>query len=224
MGEDFKDVVDEKGGMNFETLKALSKSDPIKHDIALAAVTEAFEGAQAIYRLANDLEKFDSKIPIHRALGDFAFEKESEMVKKSQADQEDDHGRKFATKSDYSSMTESDRARHWTFSPDDISKLLVYETSKRAKEHIALESAKFLRQARARKLISDDEETQSSGTKKPAPRYSLREEDADDTDAETGSKPLSPSVSSSPKLAASKSGGNDSEKSGVNRFVSKLLG
>jgi len=224
MGDDFKGVVDEKGEISAENLKTIADSDPVKYDIAVGAAQAAEATAQTIYMLANGLATYDPQNPTHENLGRFAITQEQEMRKRPLEKQTNEQGQVFASKAEYDRMSKTERAKHWTFSPDDLTYMAVRSISKQAKAHLAAEDEKFSRRAKARGLIADDEKA----TPKPptAIKFNRSNLDAegDEDDSALIGKPLSPSVSSSPKMAAGKSGNANQQQSGAERFVNKLIG
>lgn len=223
LGDDFKDVVTEEGGINLEALKAIEDSDPIKHEIAMAAATTAEAAAAEIYKLANGLAAYNPKNPIHANLGSFAVQKEQEMTARPAEDQLDDHGRSFVTKEQYGKLTEKQRAKHWTFSSDDLIFLHNRAIAKKAKLDLAMEEEKFKRRAKARGLLKDDD---SQGAEKAGRREVEREDEGepDDSPVSHSRKPISPSSATTPKSAAKKNGAGSGNQSGWERFAAKSIG
>jgi hypothetical protein len=224
LGDDYKDVLDESGEVNVTALKALRETDPIKHDIAVTMAATAEGVAQTIYKLANGLEKYDPNNPAHSDLGKFAVQQESAMRSRPAEDQLDDEGRRFARKNDYDKMTPEKRAKHWTYSPDEIAFMAVHEIVKGTKRQLEAEQEKFTRQARARGFIVEDPKP-AVGTQRGAPlRPPIDDDDGETIGRAPVSKPLSPSISTSPKLAANRNAKGNSEENGQTRFMSKFLG
>jgi hypothetical protein len=174
--------------------------------------------------LANNLAEYDEKNPAHASLGRFALTQEADMMKRPVDKRQDDQGRMFASKFDYDRMNRAQREKHWTFSPDDLSYMAVRSIARRAKADLATEDEKFTRRARARGLIAEEQRTEAAPTATVRPRRLLNEDDDDDSASNEVSKPQSPTISSSPKLAASKGANSSDPKSGLEHFAKRFLG
>lgn len=224
MGDDFKEVVDDEGKLNAEALSAIAAADPVKHEIAIAAADAVERTAATIYMLANDLTTFDPKNETHVGLARFSLSEEEKMMQRPAAKRVDEEGRPFATKRDYDTMTPAQRSKHWTFSPDDLIYLATHSIIKRSKADLEAEDAKFTKRARARGLIQDEEKPTPATTRRGSGRIQDNDDDNEGDEGSGSDKPVSPSISSSPKLAVGKGVKFDNEKSAAVRFVTKLIG
>ena len=224
MGEDFKEVITDSGDVNPERLKAIAEEDPVKHDIAVAAADAVERTAATIYMLAHQLANFDPKNSAHAGLAQFALTQEEELLKRPTAERFNDEGLAFVRKAEYDRMPKEQRARHWTFTAEDLTFLATRAIAKQAKADLAAEDAKFTKRAKARGLISNDEPPTPGTAQRQNFRSRLDDDDGEDnTDGRT-MKPQSPTVSSSPKLAAGNSANRNSGKNAADRFLAKFIG
>jgi len=224
MGDDFKEVITDSGDVNPEQLKAIAEEDPVKHDIAVAAADAVERTAATIYMLAHQLANFDPKNSAHAGLAQFALTQEEELLKRSATERFNDEGLAFARKAEYDRMPKEQRAKHWTFTAEDLTFLATRAIAKQAKADLAAEDAKFTKRAKARGLISNDEPpTPGTGQRKNA-RSDDEDEEGNGSGASRHIKPQSPTISSSPKLAAGNSANRNSGKNAADRFLAKLIG
>ncbi len=224
LGDDFSEVVNKDGSINVEALKSINEADPVKHDIAVDAARVAEIGAMKIHMLANDLEKWDPKNGQHVQISQFAHDMEQRMLSKPPEDQIAEDGRKFSTKAQFEAMSPEQKARHFIFSPDDLKALWVHDVAKQAKAALQAEDEKFTRRAKARGLISDEDESAERQPRRPATRLEQLNGDGDEQEDEDTDKPVSPAFSISPKLSAGKGGARGGTETGAARFLNKLIG
>lgn len=230
-GDDAEGVVDEKGQINVSALEAIKKADPLKGQVMEEAALACEGAAAALFMLANDLVAKGETAPYQNIAGEFALEKEAELLAKPKSDQLDDYGRPFVRSSQYSQMTDDEKRKCWTFSASDIWHLsrsggIPKMMAKKAKAILAAEDEKFQRRARASGLISGGDEAEA-GAEVRGTRTSKRRdqstEDDDSDELDDNGKPQSPSFSLSPKTAGGKPGAGGSAKSGLERFVSPFV-
>ena len=224
MGDDFAGVVDENGEINQEALAEMQKSDPVKFDVTTRAAYKTEVMAATIYALANRIENYDPKNDAHALVTRFAIEREAEMMNRAEDKRRDESGRMFVRKADYDRMNQAQRDKHWTFSPEELVFMAVQEESRNAAKILKLEDEKFVKRAQARGLIA--EEANPEHAAKREVQHS-RADDSDDDDEQASAtvrKPVSPTVSSSPKLAAAKGGSAAAPKNGLEGFIQKMIG
>lgn len=231
MGDDYAAVIDaETGRVNPEQVAALKTADPITFKIVAGAASASELAARTVFMLENDLTQFDPKDELHRFLTGFLTAKEAAMMQRAEAEREHD-GRQFAPRTEYANMTKAQRDRHWTFDADDLRFMLRKHFAKVAKDELAEEEQNFSARAKARGLISDDDETHTAGggergsvggrSPKVVSRTASDNEDEDD-DAVPG-KPSSPTAPSSPKLAATKGAKSGGPQTAFERYQAKFL-
>ena len=224
MGDDFKEVITDSGDVNPERLKAIAEEDPVKHDIAVAAADAVERTAATIYMLAHQLANFDPKNSAHAGLAQFALTQEEALLKRPSADRFNDEGLAFARKAEYDRMPKEQRAKHWTFTAEDLTFLATRAIAKQAKADLAAEDAKFTKRARARGLIAEEQASPPGTGQSQNARRGLDDDDDEGSGAGRNLKPQSPTISSSPKLAAGNSANRNSGKNSADRFLAKFIG
>ena len=224
MGDDFKEVITDSGDVNPERLKAIAEEDPVKHDIAVAAADAVERTAATIYMLAHQLANFDPKNSAHAGLAQFALTQEEALLKRPSAERFNDEGLAFARKAEYDRMPKEQRAKHWTFTAEDLTFLATRAIAKQAKADLAAEDAKFTKRARARGLIAEEQASPPGTGQSQNARRGLDDDDDEGSGAGRNLKPQSPTISSSPKLAAGNSANRNSGKNSADRFLAKFIG
>lgn len=165
-----------------------AKVDPVAAPALAGAVSEIRPILETIIQMDDPKGRiaYDSKNQRHQQWAAFLMAKEDQM-----AGMQDQQGRTFATRAEYSRMSEPQRSRHWYLTADDLASELVNDAVDAVKKRISSERERveklaeamgFTRQA-ASKPASQTPKKQES---KPAP-----------DDASSAAKPVSPSSGSS---------------------------
>lgn len=204
----------ENGLIDQEALKALQKTDPVLVGVALGHfaqnVVEPLTGE--IYRLCNGLSKFDSKRDDHKFISEFATRCEQDMLEQPEEKRVNEKGQTFITSAEYNRLPDAKRARHWVLSPEEISALLAADAAHHAKKIISVEREKYVAWCKSQGI-----EVPGAGEKgvEPAPQQPARS---------ANEKPVSPTVTSAPKVAGTGSvnGGDGSDPK--NAFLNRFLG
>lgn len=216
LGDDFGDIVGDDGAVNAKKLTELEKSDPVIHEIRLAAAEQLDSLVATTYTILNGLTPFDEKNATHLSLSEFIFRKEEELAAKPEEERLDAQGRKFLKADAYAKLPKDKREGNWSFTTPDIAALLASHIAEKTAARITAEEEKLQKFATARGYAPKDGKTQDV---KEKPEQVEEEPDTDD------GKPKSPSTIPTPKLAATKSkggsGGADAKTSFVNRYLRK---
>jgi hypothetical protein len=209
-------VVNDKGQFDAERFKEIQQSDP-------ETVTEAVAAAQAVeylsdqvYLLKNGLTRYDPKSPAHAHLSEFAIQSEDAMMNRPEDKRLDAEGRMFLPADKYNKLPAKERDKHWTYSVDDFGALLAANLAKKTRERLQAEEERFLRRAKARGVQVDERASRT-------PRIKPALQTGEDEDG-AGDKPISPTVGSTPKLAATRDKDRRGDKSAAERFISEYLG
>ena len=223
LGDEFAAAVEKDGQINREVLVALKEADPVKHDIGVAAMQAAEQGAAVIHMLSTGLEKHNPANPAHAQLAMFARQQERAILARPADNRVNDEGLAFAARDDYERMTPADKRRHFVLSPEDLKTLWTYDVARRAKADLQREDEKFSARAKARGLISDNGQVAFQPLRRSnGPGYGTGEI-PNRTGSESSSKPVSPSFSSSPKVATGRPGGKGGPQSSAARFIADVF-
>lgn len=136
LGDQFKDIVAENGGVNGALAQKVITEDPLAADIIFPEVVKIERLCAESFRLHSGVTDFDKNNPDHVYLANFAATAESEIEALPKADQTNEKGQKFATAAQYAKMTESQRSKHYRLSSEDLNNLLAADLGARAKARL----------------------------------------------------------------------------------------
>ncbi len=207
LGDEFKDVVNQDGTINAETLKTLAESDPDVHSAVVNGAQAAEFYATQVYLLDHSLVEYmgdksitqetppeiAAQINAHKNLLVIAKDAEQLMKAKAAEKQLDDKGRQFLTRAEFNKLKPEDRGQYWTFNHDDLGLFAAARIAKRTKGYLQAEEEKFSRRAAA-KGISLEGVSPPVRPKPAAP--AAREDNAAQT-----RKPVSPSTPIGTRMA-----------------------
>lgn len=219
MDGEFAKVLKADGTLDTELGKKLTEADPIKAQIIVGGASRVEELVAETYKLFTNLVDYDGKNPNHIAINSFVLSKEEQLMKKPAKEQLDSEGRPFLTADAYWKLDEKQRAKHWTFSREDVDTMLTAAIAASVKQQVQYEEEKFQRIAKARGItipeakaaVADEQQT-------PAPAVESEEEETAGDDG----KPSSPSAQAQPRINEVKGGAPQTD--GKSRFRDGLLG
>lgn len=223
LGDEFAAAVKEEGGIDADAMLAIKQADPVKHDIGVAAMTAAEQGAAIIHMLSTGLEKMDPKNVAHVQLSEFARRQEQAMLQRPPEKLVNEEGQTFCTKDEYAKMTPAQRKQHFIFTADDLKALWVADVTKRAKADLQAEDEKFTARARARGLITDSGQPVVQPLQRPVPPERSRLPNPNDLGLRRTPKPESPSFTPSPKLATPKPAGKGGPQNPASAFIADVF-
>lgn len=216
LGKDFDGVVKPDGSLDMPKLEALRKADPVTFDMRVQDAEALDTEVAMLYAVMNGLEEWKESNNLHVALGEFAQQKETELMQRSKAERKNEKGQDFLPAAEYFKLPKDDRQkRFWTFTATDLAALRSKHRASELAKKIATEEDKLKKFAEARGYRLDKppekEDEQPTG----------QEQDGIE---ESDDKPASPSAGGASKLAASKSTAKADDANPLNVFGNKFLG
>ena len=216
-------VVGEGGAINMEVLQSIQSSDPDRFQAMVSAATnvESLSGLTAL--LDRGLVDFDAANPAHKFLSDFAMKSEERMVERDPEKQLNAEGLPFVSREKWVKLTAEERGRVWTFSAQDLNRLLAADYAKNVAAVLKSEEEKFQRRAKLKGLITEEPPPRRmSGN--PAflrPRTPLSR--PVEEPAEGNEKPLSPTLQSVPRVAPRTAARLEGAKTGIAAFAQRAI-
>lgn len=136
-------VVD-KAVSNFKEVvsAALPKDDELARQISNRIEATAATAAGTFLRLTNQLEAYDHSNPLHKWTADF-IEGQATVYQKSGHPSLKRGNQSFVSRATYNQMAANDRAKHFTFSDDDVIQILGANAKMAAEEEIRQERARL---------------------------------------------------------------------------------
>ncbi len=185
VGDDVFESIKTNGFTKFE------ESDPV----TAAVLTESLGNLQPIIETIIQIDdpkgrfKIDPKNPLHQQWNNILVQGESLCAGRA-----DEQGRKFATRQQYSKMSDAERQNHWYLTPEHLVQGVVDWTAKTAADIIKKEKEKISKAALAMGFVPKEQvKPKTDATKEEKPV-------AEEKPASTVVKPVSPTVGSGAKI------------------------
>jgi len=212
LGDDYKAVLNDDGSINGAEIKRLTEEDPLR-EIAFQAANRAEFFAQEIYKVTNQLVKFNEKDPNHQFIAEFVAKQEASMQALPAESQLNAKGQRFATAEEYAAMTPARRDYFWRFNDKDISDLYAESEASTAKTAIAAEEIRAQKVAE-RRGFKKVEVAATAGRQEPEPMKEI---------TPVVEKPVSPASGVAPRPAQQSGVKPDDGQNKADSFTSLWL-
>jgi len=212
LGDEYKEVLDERGAINHAEVKRLYESDPVKGIAFQAAQSvEVFTGE--LHRLVDKLVDFQQGNPLHEAIWNFVREEEN-LMRSLPSEQTVFQGRQFVTADEYEKLPPEKRSRYWHYTVNDLARIRAEREAENVRLAIAAEEERLANIAKARGWTGVVPKSSASApTVQAAPPSSP-----------PAPKPNSPAVTMAPRSAPQGAGGAAGANSGTSSFLTRFRG
>lgn len=230
LGEDYADVVDDRGNVNQAKLAEIAERDPDVAHITVKAAEVIDAEVEELHKLFNGLTKNEpDKNPVHKSINEFIYAREKSLMERPIQERQDAEGRDFAPANKYWNMTKAEREKHWTFTEPDVKYMRIQQLAATTKGATDRAEEAFKRKAKARGLLQEEAAPGTEGHQPEAapanPNFRIEDQGQDDDPIpDRSEKPRSPSDSGGPKVASSSGSPKESASSAVTAFTNKFLG
>ena len=165
------------------------EDDPLVAQTTVAFAQTAVQAADQFIRLSNRQIQYDPNNQLHKGVADFIEDQATQFIKSGDANLKRGN-QSFVSRATYNTMPVEQRGKHFTFTDDDVLRILAVNAKMNAEQTIArerkrLEDAGYTRQAT--RVATPPPPTPAQMVPDPSPRSS------------TGLAPSEPTVTSKPK-------------------------
>lgn len=214
--KELADVIKPDGSVDLPKLEEAKKKDPIGYTLRVNAANLLNHEIAELYKVMNGLADFDPKQPAHVAMGQFAVEMETDLMRRSDEDKRDADGRMFLPAAEYWKVAKDRRENYyWTFSPAELAALRAHSLSTQTEKDIVAEHQRQREYALAMGWKPPE------GGESAAP---VGGEPQGGEPAAGGGKPESPGGAAESRMHAAATGGAGAGQDFLSSFYKKQVG